>query len=62
MDGPEDNQYDILSEASHTGKDKYINSVWNLKKNMIQMNIFTKQIHRHRKQTYGYQGGKKGEK
>ena len=32
MDGPEDNQYDILSEASHTGKDKYINSVWNLKK------------------------------
>ena len=51
----------ILSEASHTGKDKYINSVWNLKKK-IQMNIFTKQIHRHRKQTYGYQGGKKGEK
>ena len=29
-------------------------------KNMIQMNWFTKQIltHRHRKQSYGYQGGK----
>ena len=28
----------------------------------IQMNLFTKQkqMHRHRKQTYGFQGGKKG--
>ena len=27
---------------------------------MVQMNLFTKQLqnHRHRKQTYGYQGGK----
>ena len=31
--------------------------MWNLK-NMIQMNLFTKQkqTHRHRKQTYGLQG------
>ena len=28
---------------------------------MIQMNLFTKQTHRHRKQTYGYQRGKGGE-
>ena len=37
--------------------------MWNLKKKkMIQMNLFTKQkhIHRHRKQTYGYQRGKAG--
>ena len=32
-------------------------------KNMIQMNLFTKQkqIHRHRKETYSYQKGKGGE-
>ena len=29
---------------------------WNLKK-MTQMNLFTKQSHRHRKQTCGYQRG-----
>ena len=31
---------------------------------MIQMNLFTKQkqIHRHRKQTYGYQSGKEVER
>ena len=36
--------------------------MWNLKKKMIQMNLFTKQkqTHRHRKQTYGYQRGKLG--
>ena len=27
---------------------------------MIQMNLFTKQTHRHRKQTQGYQRGKLG--
>ena len=33
--------------------------VQNLKKKMIQMNLFTKQkqTHRLREQTYGYQGG-----
>ena len=32
--------------------------MWNLKKR-VQMNLSTKQkkSHRHRKQTYGYQGG-----
>ena len=31
-------------------------------KNLIQMNLFTKQkqTHRHRKQTYGYQSGQRG--
>ena len=35
---------------------------WNLKK-MMQINLFTKQkqTHRHRKQIYGYQRGKRGE-
>ena len=32
--------------------------IWNLKKIKIQMNLFTKQNPRHRKQTYGYQRGK----
>ena len=33
-------------------------------KNMLQMNLFTKWklSHRCRKQTYGYQGGKRGDK
>ena len=37
--------------------------MWNLKK-MIQMKLFTKQkqTHSHRKQTYGYQRGKVGER
>ena len=36
------------------------NDKWNLKKKVIQMNLFTKQkqTHRHRKQKYGYQRGK----
>ena len=43
----------ILSEVRE--KDRYcmITYMWNLKK-MIQRSVFTKQIHRHRKQTYGY--------
>ena len=46
----------ILSEVRE--KDRYcmITYMWNLKK-MIQRNLFTKQTHRHRKQTYGYQKG-----
>ena len=32
--------------------------MWNLK--IIQVNLYTKQIHRHRKQTYGYQGEREG--
>ena len=53
----------ILGEVSQTEKEKYhmISIMWNLKK-MIQMKLFTKQkqTHRHRKQTYGYQRGKRG--
>ena len=46
---------------SHKKKDKrhHISFTYGIYK-MIQMNLFTKQTHRHRKQTYGYQKGKKG--
>ena len=45
----------ILSEVCQTEKDKY-----HMLSLMIQMNVFSKQkqIHRNRKQTYGYQRGK----
>ena len=60
MDGPRDyhtkcNKSDRERQISYD-----ISYVWNLKKLMIQMNLFTKQTHRHRKQTYGYQRGKGG--
>ena len=52
----------ILSEVSQTEKDKFLMislkcRIWN----MTQMNLFTKekQTHRHRKQTFGYQSGKR---
>ena len=51
----------ILSEVSQTEKDKYhmISLICGIlqKKKKIQMNLFAKEkeIHRHRKQTYGYQ-------
>ena len=53
----------ILSEVSQRQISYDITYMWNLKK-MIQMNLFTKQkqTHRHRKQTYGYQRGKGGER
>ena len=51
-----------LSEVSQTEKDKYhtISLICGISK-MIQMNLFTiqKQTHRHRKQMYGYQRGKR---
>ena len=48
----------IPSEVSQKEKDKYhmievICGIWNI----IQMNLFTKQKHRHKKQIYGYQRG-----
>ena len=45
----------ILSEVCQTEKDKY-----HMLSLMTQMNVFSKQkqIHRNRKQTYGYQRGK----
>ena len=58
MDGPTD----YHSKWSQTK----INIIWYHlyveSKNMIQMNLITKQkqTHRHRKQTYGYQRGKGG--
>ena len=55
----------ILSDVSQTEKGKYhmISLTCGILKKMIQMNLFTnqKQIHRLRKQTYGYQRGKAGE-
>ena len=53
-----------ITVLSKPDKDKYdIAYMRNLKK-MIQMNLSTKQkqTHRHRKQTYGYQRGKGGDK
>ena len=51
----------ILSEVSQTGKDKYcmILLICGIK-NMMQMNLFTKQkqTHRLRERTYGYWGGR----
>ena len=53
----------ILSEVSQMQKDISYDAtyMWNLK-NMVQMNLFTKQkqSHRYRKPTYGYQAGGKG--
>ena len=54
----------ILNEICQTEKDQYhmISFVCGLYKKIIQMNLFTKQkqIHRHRKQTDGYQRRKGG--
>ena len=62
MDGPGDyhtkwSKSDRERQISHD-----ITYMWNLKRKMIQMNLFTKQkqTHRHRKQTYSYQRGKVG--
>ena len=58
-----------LSEKRLAEKDKchMMSHIWNHKKmqnikNMIQMNLFTKQKQtlRYRKQTYGYQRGQQG--
>ena len=55
----------ILSEVK-SGRERQISHdvsyMWNLKKKMIKMNLFTKQkqTHRLQKQTYGYQRGKVG--
>ena len=46
----------MLSEVSQRQISYDVIYMWNL--NMIQMNLFTKQTHRHRKQIYGYQRGK----
>ena len=46
---------------SQTEKDKILYDITYMEsKKIIQMNLYTKQkqIHRHRKQTYGYQRGK----
>ena len=50
-----DTEIIILSEVCQTEKDKY-----HMLSLMTQMNVFSKQkqIHRNRKQTYGYQRGK----
>ena len=51
----------IIDEVSQTKQDKYymIRLIHGILKK-IQMNLFTKQkqIHRHRRQNYGYQRGK----
>ena len=48
-----------LSEVSHRQVSYAIAYMWNLKK-MVQMNLFTNRNRvRYRKQTHGYQGGKR---
>ena len=53
-------QIDLLSEVNQAEKDKYymISLTSGILKKKIQMNLFTKQTHRHRKQMYCYQRGK----
>ena len=48
----------ILSEVNHKEKDKYymISLICRIQ-NTTQMNLPMKQAHRHREQTFGYQGG-----
>ena len=55
------NKIIILSEVSQTEKDRYhmISCVCGILK-IVQMNLFTKQKHRHRKQTW-LPKGKRGE-
>ena len=54
----------ILSEVNQTEKDKYHMISFTCGKKIIKMNFFTNrnQTHRLRKQTYGYQRGKFGER
>ena len=55
----------IPSEVNKAEKDKYpMISLYVEFNKMIQMNLFIKQkkIHRCRKQTYGYNGGRGGDK
>ena len=52
-----------VSKGMRTDRERQISYdiayMWNLNK-MIQMNLYTKWTHRHRKQIYGYQRGKGG--
>jgi len=56
----------ILSKVTQTGKDKYhmISLICGIKKNDENELIYIKlkQTHRHKKQIFGYQRGKGGEK
>ena len=46
----------ILSEVSQTDKDNYFPYLFVESKQMLQMNLLTKQKHKtHRRQTYGYE-------
>ena len=47
----------ILSEVSQRKANKWYHLYVESKK-VIQMNLFTKQTHRHRNQTYGYESGR----
>ena len=62
MDGPRD-YHTKWSKSDRERQISYDSTyMWNLKKKMIKMNLFKKQkqIHKYRKQTYGYQKGKGG--
>ena len=51
-------EFIILSEVNQRKTDIIWYPLLMESKKMIQINLFTKQIHRHRKQTYAYQTGK----
>ena len=58
-----DLEINILRAASQRKINIMLLLIFGVKGKMIQMNSFTKQkqIHRHRKQTYGYWAGREGE-
>ena len=53
----------ILNEITETVTDKYHDTIymWDLSYNTNELTYKTESVHRHRKQTYGYQRGKGGE-
>jgi len=53
----------MLSETTETVTDKYRDTIymWHLIYNTNELTYKTESVHRHRKQTYGYQRGKGGE-
>ena len=59
-----DQEIIILGEVSQTETNTIRNHLYVESKKKIQMNLYTKQkqTHRHRKQPYGYQTGRRGDK
>ena len=60
MDGPQNYHTKWSKPDRERQISYYVAYMWNLKKKMVKMSLYTKQkeTHRHKKQTYGYQRGK----